>query len=283
MKKKITMALILTLALTALTGCGSNGNTISVVSREDGSGTRGAFVELFGIEEKDADGNKTDHTTEEANIVSKTDVMINTIAGDSTSIGYISLGSLNDSVKPLKIDGVEPSIENIKSKTYKIARPFNIATSEKVSDVTKDFMDYILSAQGQKVVEANGFIQISDDAKEFTSTKASGKIVVAGSSSVTPVMEKLKEAYAKINPNAKIEVQQSDSSTGMQAAMEGTCDIGMASRDLKDSELEKLKSVSIALDGIVVIVNKENEVSELKSDQVKQIFTGNITDWSLEK
>lgn len=283
MRKGLKMTMVLTLAMALLTGCGAKvSNEISVISREDGSGTRGAFVELFGIEEKDSNGNKVDHTTEEATIASKTDIMLTSVAGDPNAVGYVSLGSLNDTIKAVNINGVEPTMENIKSGSYEIARPFNIATKSQVSEATTDFINYILSQEGQAVVEEHGYIQISDSAEKFSSNNASGKVVVAGSSSVTPVMEKLKEAYVKVNSNVSIEVQQSDSSTGMQAAIDGTCDIGMASRDLKESELETLTSTSIALDGIAVIVNKDNEVSDLSKDQVKDIFTGSTTEWDAE-
>ena len=252
---------------------------ITVVSREDGSGTRGAFIELFGVEEKDADGNKVDNTTEEAEITNNTAVMMSTVAGDVDSIGYISLGSLNDSVKAVKIDGVEATAENIKSGEYKVSRPFNIATNGEVSDVAQDFIDYILSPEGQAVIEENGYISI-DDVKDAESTQPEGKVVVAGSSSVTPVMEKLKEAYAEVNPNAEIEIQQSDSTTGMTSAIDGICDIGMASRELKDEELEAgLTSTTIANDGIAIIVNNDNPTDDLSVDQVKSIYVGETTTW----
>lgn len=252
---------------------------ITVVSREDGSGTRGAFIELFGVEEKDADGNKVDNTTEEAEITNNTAVMMSTIAGDVDAIGYISLGSLNDSVKAVKIDGVEATAENIKSGEYKVSRPFNIATNGEVSDVAQDFIDYILSPEGQAVIEENGYISI-DDVKDAESTQPEGKVVVAGSSSVTPVMEKLKEAYAEVNPNAEIEIQQSDSTTGMTSAIDGICDIGMASRELKDEELEAgLTSTTIANDGIAIIVNNDNPTDDLSVDQVKSIYVGETTTW----
>ena len=251
---------------------------ITVVSREDGSGTRGAFIELFGVEEKDADGNKVDNTTEEAEITNNTAVMMSTVAGDVDAIGYISLGSLNDSVKAAKIDGVEATAENIKSGEYKVSRPFNIATNGEVSDVAQDFIDYILSPEGQAVVEENGYIAV--DSTEAESTQPEGKVVVAGSSSVTPVMEKLKEAYAEVNPNAKIEIQQSDSTTGMTSAIDGICDIGMASRDLKDEELEAgLTATTIANDGIAIIVNNDNPTDDLTADQVKSIYVGEVTTW----
>ncbi len=252
---------------------------ITVVSREDGSGTRGAFIELFGVEEKDADGNKVDNTTEEAEITNNTAVMMSTVAGDVDAIGYISLGSLNDSVKAVKIDGAEATAENIKAGEYKVSRPFNIATKGDVSEVAQDFIDYILSPEGQAVIEENGYISI-DDVKDAESTQPEGKIVVAGSSSVTPVMEKLKEAYAEVNPNAEIEIQQSDSTTGMTSAIDGICDIGMASRELKDEELEAgLTSTTIANDGIAIIVNNDNPTDDLSVDQVKSIYVGETTTW----
>lgn len=251
---------------------------ITVVSREDGSGTRGAFIELFGVEEKDVDGNKVDNTTEEAEITNNTAVMMSTVAGNVDAIGYISLGSLNDSVKAAKIDGVEATAENIKSGEYKVSRPFNIATNGEVSDVAQDFIDYILSPEGQAVVEENGYIAV--DSTEAESTQPEGKVVVAGSSSVTPVMEKLKEAYAEVNPNAEIEIQQSDSTTGMTSAIDGICDIGMASRDLKDEELEAgLTATTIANDGIAIIVNNDNPTDDLTTDQVKNIYVGEVTTW----
>lgn len=254
---------------------------IKVISREEGSGTRGAFIELFGIEEKDADGNKVDMTTVEADTTSSTSVMMTAVAGNAYAIGYISLGSLNDTVKAIKIDGVEASVENVKAGTYQVARPFNIAVKEGLSEVAQDFIDFIMSAEGQKVIEEAGYVTVADDAAAYSGSKPEGKIVVAGSSSVTPVMEKLKEAYLAINTNAEMEVQQSDSSNGMAWAIDGTCDIGMASRELKDSELEKgLIPTVIAMDGIAVIVNHESVVEELTSEQVKSIFTGESVTWN---
>ena len=309
-KKLLSVMLVGALAISALTGCGSkdttsndsqkadttteadsssdaaadtsdfdNSETINVQSREDGSGTRGAFIELFGIEEKDADGNKIDNTTEEANITNSTEVMLTSVAGDEYAIGYVSLGSLNDTVKALKIDGAEATAENIKAGTYKIARPFNIATKGDATGLAADFINYIMSDEGQKVIEDNGYISQGSNGA-FTSDGSTGKIVVAGSSSVTPVMEKLIEAYKAINADAEIELQESDSTTGMTAAMEGTCDIGMASRELKDSETEGgLTSQVIAMDGIAVVVNNSNPMDELSSDNVKDIFTGAVTTW----
>jgi len=253
---------------------------ITVISRESGSGTRGAFVELLGIEEKDEDGNKKDRTTDEAVISNSTSVVMASVAANPYAIGYISLGSLNDTVKAVKVDGVEATVDNIKNGSYIVSRPFNIATKESVSELAKDFINFILSTEGQKIVEDNGYISVSA-VENFVSTKLSGKIVVAGSSSVTPVMEKLKEAYLKVNPNAEIEIQLSDSSTGMNSAINGTCDIGMASRELKGSELEKgLIPTVIAMDGIAVIVNNENPVDNLANEQIKDIYTGKVQHWS---
>lgn len=292
MKMKKTVCLLLTGLLTvgALTGCGGNSDSeetgaksesaeITVVSREDGSGTRGAFIELFGIEEKDENGEKVDKTTEEAVIANSTSAMMTNVAGDDYAIGYASLGSIDETIKAIKVDGVAPSVEAVKDGSYKISRPFNIATKGEVSKVTEDFINFIMSDDGQKVIEENRYISISEGT--FESTMEKGKIVIAGSSSVTPVMEKLKEAYLKINTNAEIEIQESDSTTGMTAAMEGTCDIGMASRELKDSELDGgLTSTAIAMDGIAVIVNKNNDIEDITSEQVKNIFLGEVTDWS---
>ena len=281
MKKVAVMALAAVMATgmaVPTMAADMSSDPITVVSREDGSGTRGAFIELFGVEEKDADGNKVDNTTEEAEITNNTAVMMSTVAGDVDAIGYISLGSLNDSVKAVKIDGVEATAENIKSGEYKVSRPFNIATNGEVSDVAQDFIDYILSPEGQAVVEDNGYIPV--ESSEAESAQPEGKVVVAGSSSVTPVMEKLKEAYAEVNPNAEIEIQQSDSTTGMTSAIDGICDIGMASRELKDEELEAgLTSTTIANDGIAIIVNNDNPTDDLSVDQVKSIYVGETTTW----
>ena len=252
---------------------------ISVMSREDGSGTRGAFIELFGIEKKDSNGKKVDYTTDEAAITNSTAVMLTSVAGDRYAIGYVSLGSLNNSVKAVKIDGTVPSIANINNGTYKISRPFNIAIKKGLSGVAQDFVNFILSSEGQTVIAANKYIQVPS--KAYNSSKASGKVVVAGSSSVSPVMEKLIEAYKKVNPNAKIELQTSDSTTGVTNAINGTCDIGMASRSLKDTEKAKgVQEITIAIDGIAVIVNKENPTNNLTKTQVEQIFTGNTTKWN---
>lgn len=306
MKKFICTALTLAMVVGSLAGCGSSSSKettaasgaateaateaaaagdfdtskeISVNSREDGSGTRGAFIELFGVEEKAADGTKVDNTTVEANITNSTAVMMTSVAGDPYAIGYISLGSLNDTVKAAKIDGAEATTENVANGSYKVARPFNIVTKDGLSDVAKDFVDYIMSAEGQDIIEQNGYIKIDQNAAAYAGSKPEGKIVVAGSSSVSPVMEKLKEAYLAVNTNADIEIQTSDSTTGITSTQEGICDIGMASRDLKDTETG-VTATTIAQDGIAVIVNNENPVENLTSDQVKSIFTGETTVWA---
>lgn len=260
------------------TAAGASGE-ITIVSREDGSGTRGAFIELLGIEEKDANGEKMDMTTEDAKITNSTSVMMTTIEGDVNAIGYISLGSLNAAVTAVKVDGVEATAENVAAGTYKVQRPFNIATNGTPGEAAQDFINFIMSKEGQQVIVNNGYIAVGDQ-PEYKAGNVEGKIVVAGSSSVTPVMEKLKEAYAAVNPNVEIEVQQSDSTTGMQSAIDGLCDIGMASRELKDSETEAgLTSTVIAQDGIAVIVNNGSGIKELTSEQIKSIYTGEITTW----
>ena len=251
---------------------------IVVVSREDGSGTRGAFIELFGIEQK-KDGKKIDLTTENAAITNSTAVMMTTVAGNKDAIGYISLGSLNNTVKALKIDGAEASAANVKNGSYKISRPFNIVTKGEPKPIAKDFISFIMSKEGQEVVSKAGYIG-KTDAANYVANKKSGKIVVAGSSSVTPAMEKLKEAYKKLNPDVNIEVQQSDSTTGVKSAISGICDIGMASRGLKKSEIEKgVQATVIATDGIAVIVNKENKVDNMTKAQVADIFMGKVATW----
>ena len=298
MTKKITAtALFGVLAVSAFAGCGgagssSNGSsdagsdaakfdaskTISVVTREEGSGTRDAFTELTGVLVKDGD-NKTDNTTTSAVTINSTEAVITNVKDNEVAIGYISLGSLNDTVKALKIGGVEAKADNVKSGDYAVSRPFNIAYKGELSDVAQDFVDYIMSSDGQKIVSDNGYVTVSENAA-YSGKKPSGKISVAGSTSVSPVMEKLAEAYQKVNTNAKVEIQTSDSSAGMQSAMGGTCDIGMASRDLKDEEKSALKVETIAKDGIAVIVNNANTCDDLTLDQVKSIYTGETTVWS---
>jgi phosphate transport system substrate-binding protein len=312
MKRILALVLTLALAVSMLAGCGAKtdagtdttdttnqtdnaadtnneGNDtaeatfdedITVLSREDGSGTRGAFIELTGVEQKDSDGNKVDHTVDTAEITNSTSVMMATAAGNKAAIGYISLGSLNDTVKALKVDGVEATAENVKNGTYTLSRPFNIATNGNVSEVAQDFLSFIMSDEGQKVCEDNNCIS-QGSTGAYAGNKPSGSITVAGSSSVTPVMEKLKEAYLAVNPNASIEIQQSDSTTGMNSVKEGICDIGMASRELKDSEKEAgLVATVIALDGIAVIVNNENPTENITTEQIMKIYTGEITSWA---
>jgi phosphate transport system substrate-binding protein len=253
---------------------------IVVVSREDGSGTRGAFIELMGVEQKDANGTKVDYTTLDAEIVNSTSVVLTTVASNVDAIGYISLGSLNDTVKALEIDGAAATVENIKNGSYKVARPFNIVLGANVSEAAQAFIDFIMSAEGQQVVADNHYIPM-DNAPAYAGSSVSGKVVVAGSSSVTPVMEKLKEAYLLVNPNAEIEVQMSDSSTGVNMAIEGSCDIGMASRELKDSETAQgVTSTVIATDGIAIIINLDNPISGLTTDLVRSIYVGEITNWA---
>ena len=271
MKKFVST--VLAFALCATSALAMAADDITVVSREDGSGTRGAFVELMGVEVKGEDGSKKDMTTEEAVIANSTDVVMQNVASDKNAIGYISLGSLNDTVKAVTID------ETIKDGSYKVSRPFYIATKGEVSEITQDFISFILSAEGQEVV-GSSYIKVDDAAPAYAGTKPEGKIVVAGSSSVTPVMEKLAEAYKAVNDKATIEIQMSDSTAGMTGAMDGTCDIGMASRELKDSEAEALTGTVIAMDGIAIIVNNENAVDGLTVEQVNGIYTGEITSWA---
>lgn len=280
MKKAVAMAMAAMMTMSmGMTAMAAAEGDITICSREEGSGTRGAFIELFGVEEKDADGNKIDNTTEAAKITNSTSVMLSTVEGDVNAIGYISLGSLNDTVTAVKIDGAEATAENIAAGEYKVVRPFNIATTAEVSDAAADFIAYIMSEEGQAVIEEEGYISVGEPAP-FEGGEVEGKVVVAGSSSVTPVMEKLAEAYGAVNDKVEIEVQQSDSTTGMTSAIDGLCDIGMASRELKDSELEAgLTPTVIAQDGIAVIVNNESGITELTSEQVKDIYVGNITTW----
>lgn len=294
MKKILSLGLAALMTVFALTGCGAdkgtdsnNGGTgtgtdaISVLTREEGSGTRGAFIELLGIEEKNADGKKVDKTIDTAETTNSTSVMITTVQGNKAAIGYISLGSLDKSkVKALKVDGAEAATDNVKSGEYKVSRPFNIATKGDATGVASDFIKFILSADGQAVVEKNGYIS-EGNTGAYKASGQKGKITIGGSSSVTPVMEKLKEAYVKLNPDVTVDVQQNDSSSGMKGAIDGIYDIGMASRDVKDSEKEAgLNSIKIALDGIAVIVNKDNTLDSITSEQIKNIYTGSLTKWS---
>lgn len=292
MKKSVSLLLAGLMLCGALAGCGSNDATtsdsstddsassgtsgaITVISREDGSGTRSAFVELTGVEDDNGD-----NTTAEAEIANKTDVVLTSVAGNESAIGYVSLGSLNDTVKAVQVDGVDATVENVKSGDYTLSRPFNIATKGEPTGVAKDFINFILSADGQAIVEEEGYIKVNDEAEAFTSDGSSGQIAVGGSSSVSPVMEKLIEAYKAVNPNAQIDLQTSDSTSGMTGAMDGTFAIGMASRELKDEEKAELTPTSIALDGIAVVVNPANTITNLTMDQIKSIYTGETTDWA---
>lgn len=290
-KKIAVTALSLVMLGSVLTGCGGNGTegsseggsstgenkgnaAITVVSREDGSGTRGAFTELLEIATDDAD-----NTVDTAEITNSTSVMMTTVAGDENAIGYISLGSLNDSVKALKVDGVEATVENVKSGDYKVARPFEICTPKSgVSEVAQDFIDFILSDEGQAVISEEGYISV-ESGKTYEASDKEGKVTLAGSTSVSPVMEKLTEKYKELNSNVTFEIQQTGSSAGIESATAGACDIGMSSRELKDTELENLDEIQIAMDGICVIVNNNSAVEDLTSEQIKQIYVGEITEW----
>ena len=298
MKMKKFIAMMATVAMVAglAVGCGGGSDAeggeggasgefdssmdITIVSREDGSGTRGAFIELFGIEEEQEDGEKVDMTTEAAQITNSTSVMLTTVAGDEYAIGYVSLGSLDDSVKAVKIDGAEATADNVKSGDYKVSRPFNIATKTDLNNPTAtDFIAFIMSEEGQAVVAEEGYIPL-DGVEAYAGDAPAGKVVVGGSSSVSPVMEKLIEAYAEVNPEAEIELQTTDSTTGMENAIAGSYDIGMASREVKDEELaEGLEAQVIATDGIAVVVNNANPTEDLTSDQVKAIYTGEALTW----
>lgn len=255
-------------------------NEITLISREDGSGTRGAFVELFGLAQPDAAGEMVDKTSLESNITSSTSVVMLGVAGDPYAIGYISLGSMNDTVKALHIDGAAPTAENVSNGSYQIARPFNIATRPAPGAAAEGFIRFILSEEGQRIVEKTGYVPMAN-AVPFSGERPAGKVVVAGSSSVAPLMEKLKEAYLVLNPAVNIEIQQSDSTTGIASAASGICDIAMASRELKKSEEAKgLVPQIIARDGIVLIVNNQNPIHNLTSEQVREIYSGQFLRWS---
>ena len=292
MKKSVSLLLAGLMLCGALAGCGGNdastnesgaddsastgtSGAITVISREDGSGTRSAFVELTGVEDDNGD-----NTTVDAEIANKTDVVLTSVAGNESAIGYVSLGSLNGTVKAIQVDGVDATVDTVKSGDYKLSRPFNIATKGEPTGVAKDFINFIMSADGQAIVEEEGYIKVNDEAEAFTTDGSEGQIAVGGSSSVSPVMEKLIEAYQAANPKAKIELQTSDSTSGMTGAMDGTFAIGMASRELKDEEKAELTGTAIALDGIAVVVNPENTVTNLTMDQIKSIYVGETTDWA---
>lgn len=299
--KVITAALLSTMALSVFAGCNSNSNdggssngtpsasgsfdttkSVTAITREPGSGTRDAFIELTGLLEKGEDGSKTDHTAATASVLNNTQAVMSGVAGNNYAIGYISLGSLNDTVKAFKVDDVEATVENVKNGTYTISRPFNIATKGDGDEVTKDFISYILSEEGQKVISDEGYVSVVDNTAAYVGSKPSGKIVVAGSSSVSPVMEKLIEAYKKVNTDAEIELQTSDSSTGIQYAIDGSCQIAMASRELKDEEANTLTATKIAMDGIAIIGSNNNTTENLTKDQIKGIYDGSITTWELK-
>ena len=276
-KKSMIGLMTLSLLLGGLTGCGGAGNdTITVVSREDGSGTRGAFTELLGVAVDDVD-----NTIDTAEITNSTAVMLTTVSGNTNAIGYVSLGSLSSDVKAVKVDGVEPSVEDIKNGSYAVSRPFNIVTKAEVSDLAKDFITYIESSDGQAVIEDEGYISSNENAQPYTATNLNGTITIAGSTSVAPVMEILADDYMKLNGGVTIEIQQTGSSAGITSTIEGVCDIGMASRELKDSETSQgVSSQVIAIDGIAIIVNNDNTVDTLSAEQIKDIYTGAITTWS---
>lgn len=279
MKKLIAVISVFLLVVSCFTGCGADNSKINVMTREEGSGTRGAFIELFGIENEDESGEKIDNTTLTAETTNSTSVMITSVASDPTAIGYVSISSLNNSVRALQIDGADATVENIKNKTYKISRPFIVAVKDDISQTALDFLNFIMSDEGKKTVENSGYIS-QGGSGAYSGSSPSGSVTVAGSSSVTPVMEKLKEAYTVVNPNAKIIVQQSDSTTGITSVIDGVCDIAMSSRELSDSEISAgLKSITFATDGIAVIVNPQNPVTALTSEEVKAIYTGEKTAW----
>ena len=287
MKKILALALCVVMAAAVFTGCGSkssngeaDGAPITVISREDGSGTRGAFTELMGIMVDDVD-----NTTTSAEISQSTSVVLTTVAGNKNSIGYVSLGSLNDTVKAVKVDGVDATVENIKGGSYAVSRPFLVVTNDKLTDVSKDFIKFILSKQGQDIIAEEGYITIDDNAADYETQKGiKGKIVLAGSTSVSPVMQKLADAYKAIYSDVTLEIQQTGSGAGITSTIEGACDIGMSSRDLKPEETaEGIEGTTIAMDGIAVVVNNENSVEDLTSEQIRQIFTGEVTDWSQVK
>lgn len=275
MKKLMGILLAVTLLFTV---AAASAETITVVTREAGSGTRGAFVELTGVESKNEAGEKVDNTTLEAVTMNGTAQVITTVESDPNAIGYISLGSLGETVKAVKVEGVEATAANVQAGTYALARPFHAVTKPELSDTAKDFLAWILSEEGQAIVAEKGYV--AGEPAAYEAAPVAGKIVVGGSSSVGPLMEKLAEAYQAINTNVTIEVQVSDSTTGVTKAIEGTFDIGMASRDLKDSEKEQgVTGTVLCQDGIAVIVNKDNPIEELTRDQIKDIFTGAVEDW----
>ena len=287
LKKIVTVILALVMVF-SLAACGNGGSDdgadggakaspISVISREDGSGTRSAFTELMGILVDDVD-----HTTVNAEISQSTSVVVTTVAGNSKAIGYISMGAMSDAVKAMKVDGVEATTENVKAGTYPVSRPFALCTNGQLTDVAADFIDYILSAEGQAIVAAEGYITVDDAAPSYeTKDGLEGRIVLAGSTSVAPVMQVIADSYKAIYADVEIEIQQTGSGAGITSTIEKACDIGMSSRALKEEELAQgLTETTIAMDGIAVIVNNENAAEDLTSEQIRQIFTGEVTDWN---
>ncbi len=281
--KKLAVILMVSaviLSLSFASGASETNSKINVISREEGSGTRGAFVELTGVEEK-IDGVKVDQTTLDAEIASSTSVVITTVEGDKNAIGYISLGSLSDKVKAIEVDGVYPTTESVKSGEYKISRPFVMAYKT-LSETAEDFLKFVMSSNGQDIVAKKGYIRVDDSNKyTYESNKKSGSVTISGSSSVYPVMEVLVEAYMALNPDVKVTLMQSDSTTGINDAISGKSDIGLSSRNLKASELEKgLEYNVMAMDGIAVIVNNENAVKGLSSETIRDIYKGLVTTWA---
>ena len=296
MKKKILALLMTSVMVLGVAACSSSQNStpntdnqqeeqtepegttgpISVISREEGSGTRGAFVELMGV----VDDDDNDITTVRAEITNSTSVMLTTVAGNPAAIGYVSLGSLSNDVKAVKVDGVEATTDNVKSGTYAVARPFLLAYKDgSLSDIAQDYLNFIMSADGQKIIGEEGYISVADG-EAYAASGLSGKLVLAGSTSVAPVMEVLADAYKALNPDVTIEIQQTGSGSGITSAIEGVCDFGMSSRELKDSEKAELTSTQIAMDGIAVVVNNANTVEDLSSETIKGIYIGEITDWA---
>lgn len=276
-KIAITIAAIMIMCTAMITGCGKKAGDeeICVISREDGSGTRDAFAELLGIMENDID-----NTTVNAEITNSTSVMMTTVAGNTEAIGYVSLGSLNDSVKAIKVDGVGATTDNVSNGDYAVARPFNIVTGDEVSENAQDFINFIMSKEGQAIIKEEGYISVGGDSS-YTVSGLTGTVTLAGSTSVAPVMEKIAEKYMELNAGVTIEIQQSGSGAGITSTIEGVCDIGMSSRDLKENEIaEGVSSTKIAMDGIAVIVNVDNAVDDLTSEQIKDIFVGKTTKWS---
>lgn len=251
--------------------------TINVVTRENGSGTRGAFVEIVGV----VDSEDNDAIYQEAVVQQGTNAVMSTVAGDLYGIGYISLGSLNETVKTVKVNGSEPTVENIKAGDYPISRPFNIAYKDGgLSELGQDFVNFIMSAEGQAIVAENSLIEAEDAAPAYASSGATGDIVVGGSTSVTPAMEALAEAYMERNVDTNIEIQSTGSTAGITGVIDGNVEIGMASRELKDEEAAVLKHQAIGIDGIAIIVHNNNPIDDLSLEQVKTIYLGETTAWS---